>query len=119
MKCSPDVTAVNITRGSIAGTCVVDTSSQASSILDAMRKVSAALGSVVFFLVAPCVVVGLVPWLLTHWTVHGDGAGWTAIRVAGGVLLAGALVVLLHSFARFVTEGLGTPAPVAPTEHLV
>ena len=84
-----------------------------------MRKVSAALGSVVFFLVAPCVVVGLVPWLLTHWTVHGAGAGWAATRVAGGILLAGALVVLLHSFARFVTEGLGTPAPVAPTEHLV
>jgi len=27
--------------------------------------------------------------------------------------------VLLHAFARFVVEGLGTPAPVAPTEHLV
>ena len=27
--------------------------------------------------------------------------------------------LLLHSFGRFVLEGLGTPAPVAPTEHLV
>jgi protein-S-isoprenylcysteine O-methyltransferase Ste14 len=27
--------------------------------------------------------------------------------------------VLLHAFGRFVREGLGTPAPVAPTEHLV
>jgi protein-S-isoprenylcysteine O-methyltransferase Ste14 len=27
--------------------------------------------------------------------------------------------VLVHAFARFVREGLGTPAPVAPTEHLV
>jgi protein-S-isoprenylcysteine O-methyltransferase Ste14 len=37
-----------------------------------------------------------------------------------GVLLAvlGA-GILLHAFARFVVEGLGTPAPVAPTEHLV
>jgi protein-S-isoprenylcysteine O-methyltransferase Ste14 len=25
----------------------------------------------------------------------------------------------LHAFARFVVEGLGTPAPVAPTEQLV
>jgi protein-S-isoprenylcysteine O-methyltransferase Ste14 len=25
----------------------------------------------------------------------------------------------VHAFARFVSEGLGTPAPVAPTEHLV
>ncbi len=29
------------------------------------------------------------------------------------------MVVLLHAFARFVVEGLGTPAPIAPTERLV
>ena len=27
--------------------------------------------------------------------------------------------MLVHAFARFVTEGAGTPAPVAPTERLV
>lgn len=27
--------------------------------------------------------------------------------------------MLLHAFARFALEGLGTPAPVAPTERLV
>lgn len=27
--------------------------------------------------------------------------------------------MLVHAFARFVIEGLGTPAPVAPTERLV
>lgn len=27
--------------------------------------------------------------------------------------------MLLHAFARFVVEGIGTPAPVAPTERLV
>jgi protein-S-isoprenylcysteine O-methyltransferase Ste14 len=27
--------------------------------------------------------------------------------------------VLVHAFARFVVEGLGTPAPVAPTRELV
>ena len=27
--------------------------------------------------------------------------------------------VLVHAFARFVIEGRGTPAPVAPTQHLV
>ena len=25
----------------------------------------------------------------------------------------------MHAFARFVTEGAGTPAPIAPTERLV
>src|ERR1044072_3426027 len=37
---------------------------------------------------------------------------------AGGVLGAGA-GVLVHAFARFVAEGVGTPAPVAPTRELV
>ena len=37
----------------------------------------------------------------------------------GALLLAAGAVVLLHAFARFVIEGVGTPAPVAPTEHLV
>jgi protein-S-isoprenylcysteine O-methyltransferase Ste14 len=84
-----------------------------------MRKISAALGSVIFFLVAPCVVAGLGPWLVTNWHIHGAGPGWTAVHVAGGLLLAAGAAVLLQSFARFVTEGLGTPAPIAPTATLV
>ena len=28
-------------------------------------------------------------------------------------------VVLVYAFARFAVEGIGTPAPVAPTEQLV
>jgi len=35
------------------------------------------------------------------------------------VLTAAGVGVLLHAFGRFVVEGLGTPAPVAPTQHLV
>jgi hypothetical protein len=33
-----------------------------------MRRSTAAIGSVVFFILAPCVVAGVVPWLrLTPW----------------------------------------------------
>ncbi len=39
--------------------------------------------------------------------------------IGGLTLLAAGVLVLVHAFARFVVEGLGTPAPVAPTEHLV
>ncbi len=35
------------------------------------------------------------------------------------ILIASGVVVLIHAFVRFVAEGAGTPAPVAPTEHLV
>jgi protein-S-isoprenylcysteine O-methyltransferase Ste14 len=41
------------------------------------------------------------------------------MAVAGGVLLLVGAAGLASSFVRFVSEGVGTPAPVAPTEHLV
>jgi protein-S-isoprenylcysteine O-methyltransferase Ste14 len=84
-----------------------------------MRKAVAALGSGVFFALAPGVVAGLVPWWLTGWQVRALPAWWQPLRLAGAVLLAAGIVVLVHAFARFVVEGLGTPAPVAPTQELV
>ncbi len=42
-----------------------------------------------------------------------------SLRVVGAILLAAGAVVLVHAFARFVVEGAGTPAPVAPTARLV
>lgn len=61
-------------------------------------------------------VAGLIPWLLTSWRM--DNAP-LAIRIVGGVLVVVGVAFLLHAFARFVIEGIGTPAPVAPTERLV
>ena len=69
-----------------------------------------------FLVLAPGVMAGLVPYLLTGWEA---GDPWLPAQVAGAALLAAGAAVLLHAFARFVTEGLGTPAPVAPTEQLV
>jgi protein-S-isoprenylcysteine O-methyltransferase Ste14 len=84
-----------------------------------MRKVEAALGSAVFFVLAPGVVAGLVPWWLTGWRARALPSWWLPLRVAGAVLLVAGVAVLVHAFARFVVEGLGTPAPVAPTRELV
>lgn len=84
-----------------------------------MRKAGAALGSAVFFALAPGVVAGLVPWWLTGWQVRSLPAWWLPLRLAGVVLLVAGTAVLVQAFARFVVEGLGTPAPVAPTRELV
>jgi len=81
-----------------------------------MRRVRAALGSLVFLVVAPGVVAGLIPYWLTGWDSADPPVPLVAIGAA--VAAAGALV-LLQAFARFVIEGIGTPAPVAPTERLV
>jgi protein-S-isoprenylcysteine O-methyltransferase Ste14 len=80
-------------------------------------RTRAALGSLVFLVVAPGVAAGLVPWWLTGWDA-GEGVPWPVIG-AGIVLVAAGAGVLLHAFGRFVVEGIGTPAPVAPPEHLV
>ena len=84
----------------------------------ARTKGRAAAGTSLFLALAPGTVAGLVPWLLTRWS--GAEPPWPLpVRVVGAVVLAGSAALLLHAFARFVTEGLGTPAPAAPTERLV
>lgn len=57
-----------------------------------------------------------MPWWLTGWKV---AALWGPLRVVGALLTVVAAAVVLSAFARFVTEGIGTPAPVAPPQHLV
>ncbi|MCA1719320.1 MAG: isoprenylcysteine carboxylmethyltransferase family protein [Actinobacteria bacterium] len=85
-----------------------------------MRRSTAALGSAVFFVLAPGVVVGLIPWLLTGgWQVREPLPFWMPMRVLGGILLAAGLIVLVGAFVRFVVEGFGTSAPVAAPERLV
>lgn len=83
----------------------------------ARRKVGAAVGSTVFFALAPGIVAGLLPWTITRWQV-ADSWSWPVQAFGVALLVAGGFV-LISAFARFVTEGLGTPAPVAPTERLV
>ena len=81
-----------------------------------MHRGTAAIGSIVFFVAAPGTVAGLIPWWLTSWQV--DGA-WLPLQVLGAIVIAAGLAVLVQAFARFVIDGLGTPAPVAPTDELV
>jgi len=81
-----------------------------------MTKLRAAAGSFVFLVLAPGTMAVLIPYWLTGWET---GDPWLPAQIAGGMLIAAGAGFLLHAFARFVIEGLGTPAPVAPTEHLV
>ena len=81
-----------------------------------MTRARAAAGSLVFLALAPGVAAGVVPWLLTGWDSTDPPV---ALRVVGAVLIAAGAAVLVSAFVRFVVEGIGTPAPVAPTEHLV
>lgn len=81
-------------------------------------RVSAIIGSAVFFLAAPCIVAGVLPWLILDRYRLPFSTAWPLIML-GWILIAVAVAALLHSFARFALEGLGTPAPTAPTQKLV
>jgi protein-S-isoprenylcysteine O-methyltransferase Ste14 len=45
--------------------------------------------------------------------------GFEPFRWLGAALLALGAVLLIETFARFALQGLGTPAPIAPTKPLV
>jgi protein-S-isoprenylcysteine O-methyltransferase Ste14 len=84
-----------------------------------MRRLLAILGSAVFLVLAPGTVAGLVPWWISRWRIDTPVSRWLPLRFLGGLLIVAGLPVLVDSFARFALQGVGTPAPVFPTKHLV
>ena len=84
-----------------------------------MSRATAILGSALFFVVAPMMLAGLIPWMVTHWEFQTPFAGIEVTRVAGIALIVLGLPGLVDSFARFAIQGIGTPAPIAPTQNLV
>jgi protein-S-isoprenylcysteine O-methyltransferase Ste14 len=73
------------------------------------------LGTIVFVAAVPGSVVVLVPW----WLSGGHVAGTTLGIVVGIAMIVAALPLFVSFCSRFVFEGRGTPAPIAPTQHLV
>ncbi|MBV8190068.1 MAG: isoprenylcysteine carboxylmethyltransferase family protein [Alphaproteobacteria bacterium] len=84
-----------------------------------MSKAIAVLGSALFFVIAPLVLAGLVPWWVTQWEFQPAFFGVDLTRYLFGILILIGVPGLVDSFARFALEGLGTPAPIAPTQKLV
>ena len=82
-----------------------------------MQRTAAAAGSAAFFALAPGTIAGLVPWLITDWHPGAPLSHLLPLRVLGAVLVVAGTAILVSAFARFVVEGLGTPAPVAPVSY--
>jgi len=83
-----------------------------------MSKAIAVLGSALFFVIAPLVLAGFVPWWVTQWEFRPAFFGVDLTRILGGILIIVGVPGLVDSFARFALEGLGAPAPIAPTQKL-
>jgi protein-S-isoprenylcysteine O-methyltransferase Ste14 len=84
-----------------------------------MRKTSAILGSALFFVVAPCLAAGLIPWWISRWELRAPSFGAPFTRAIGVLLILAGVPGIVDSFKLFALEGLGTPAPIAPPEKLV
>jgi protein-S-isoprenylcysteine O-methyltransferase Ste14 len=84
---------------------------------DAERR--ALLGTIIFTLTIPGTVIVLVPYLLTGWNLRPPFLGIEATRSLGGALIVLAAPLFFRFLAGFVREGHGTPAPIAPPQHLV
>ena len=65
-------------------------------------RARAVAGSLLFLVVAPGFVAGLIPYLLTGWERDGDVGALAT--VLGWLLIAGGLAALLPSFARFALQ---------------
>jgi protein-S-isoprenylcysteine O-methyltransferase Ste14 len=83
------------------------------------RTAKAAVGSVLWFVLAPGSVAGLGPWLITNWRVDVARPWWAPPVALGWGLVALGLPVLLHAFMHFFRVGRGTPAPYMPPDRLV
>jgi protein-S-isoprenylcysteine O-methyltransferase Ste14 len=86
---------------------------------DPESKASVLVGSALFFIIAAGTGAVLVPWWISRWEMQPALFGVPPIRAFGALLIVSGLPVVLDSFARFALQGLGTPAPVFPTRHLV
>ena len=86
---------------------------------NAEQRTTAVLGSVVFFVIAPCTLAGLVPWLITGWQLQPPFLALELTRGVGAAMIVAGVLGLVDAFARFALQGLGTPAPIAPPRNLV
>ena len=84
-----------------------------------MRRFASTVGSALFLALAPGTVSGLIPWWICRWRVQTPPFGGRLLPAIGLLVGIAGVVILLESFARFAWKGLGTPAPVFPTRHLV
>jgi protein-S-isoprenylcysteine O-methyltransferase Ste14 len=84
-----------------------------------MNRITASLGTVIFLFIAPGFFVVLVPWLISRWRVSASVFDVTWLKLIGVLFIVVGAGVVLDSFARFALQGIGTPAPVLPTRHLV
>ncbi|MGH7493599.1 MAG: methyltransferase family protein [bacterium] len=57
--------------------------------------------------------------MISAWRMQPPLLGASGSRWLGGALVGVGAIIVVECFARFALKGLGTPAPIVPTERLV
>jgi protein-S-isoprenylcysteine O-methyltransferase Ste14 len=83
-----------------------------------MRRSTAAVGSVLWFVAIGGTFGCLLPYLLNDWRFHRPLPYWEVARVVGVLLICAGLLPVVHSFLEFFKAD-GTPIPVASPPRLV
>ncbi|NSL88802.1 isoprenylcysteine carboxylmethyltransferase family protein [Chitinophaga sp. Mgbs1] len=81
---------------------------------------SLALRNLLFTMLQPGMVAGVIPWLLAKQHFRHAFASFGGFRqYAGAVIWLTGLAILLHCITRFALDGMGTLSPADPTRKLV
>ena len=81
--------------------------------------VSLLFRNLIFTLLAPGVVAGLIPYLLVKDDIENIKGSWASNEVIGIIVFLLGLVILLHCIYLFAVVGKGTLLPIDPTKRLV
>lgn len=81
---------------------------------------SLVIRNLIFTVLQPGVVAGLVPWYLAKDKFReAFNASFQLYHYGGALLFLIGFAILLHCIYRFIVEGLGTISPADPTTRLV
>ncbi len=75
--------------------------------------------NLIFTILQPGIVAGIVPWLLLKDQEYELDGLWTIWQYSGLIIFLTGLVIMLLCIARFAFEGRGTLSPLDPTQKLV
>ena len=78
-----------------------------------------AVGAAAFFLMAPAIMAGVIPWWITRWQPGPRLPGQALLTAAGTIATSMGAALVVEAFVRFVRRGHGTPAPYAPARRLI
>lgn len=75
--------------------------------------------TLLFTLLAPCMVALAAPYLLIRWSEGIFPQAWNSLKLAGIFIFVAGVAIYIWCAGDFISKGKGTPAPYDPSKALV